>query len=80
MDVNTGRFVGKKRLRRHYIKTNVEAVKEIAHQLRIRNCGGIIILDLIDMEKEINRATFWSSWLMNFPKIRHERQLYRCPI
>lgn len=55
VDVNTGRFVGKKDLEDTILKTNVEAVKEIAHQLRIRNCGGIIILDLIDMEKEINR-------------------------
>lgn len=55
IDVNTGRYVGKKDLEDTILKTNLEALKEIAHQLRIRNCGGIIILDLIDMEKEINR-------------------------
>lgn len=55
IDVNTGRFVGKKDLEDTILKTNLEAVKEIAHQLRIRNCGGIIIIDFIDMEKEINR-------------------------
>lgn len=55
IDVNTGRYVGKKDLEDTILKTNLEAVKEIAHQLRIRNCGGIIIVDFIDMEKETNR-------------------------
>ena len=55
IDVNTGSFVGKKDLEDTILKTNLEAVKEIAHQLRIRNCGGIIIIDLIDMEKDVNR-------------------------
>jgi ribonuclease G len=55
IDVNTGRYVGKKDFEDTIIKTNLEAAKEICHQLRIRNCGGIIIIDFIDMEKEINR-------------------------
>ena len=55
IDVNTGRFVGKKDLEDTILKTNLEAVREIAHQLRIRNCGGIIIIDFIDMEKETHR-------------------------
>jgi len=55
IDVNTGRFVGKKNLEDTILKTNLEAVQEIAYQLRLRNCGGIIILDLIDMEKEENK-------------------------
>jgi ribonuclease G len=55
IDVNTGRFVGKKDLEDKILKTNLEAVREIAHQLRIRNCGGIIIIDFIDMEKESHR-------------------------
>ena len=55
IDVNTGRYVGKKDLEDTILKTNLEAVKEIAHQLRIRNCGGIIIIDLIDMEKIVHR-------------------------
>lgn len=55
IDVNTGRFVGKRDLEDTILKTNLEAVKEIAHQLRIRNCGGIIIVDFIDMEKESHR-------------------------
>ena len=47
VDVNTGRYVGKKDLEDTILKTNLEAVKEIAHQLKIRNCGGIIIIDFI---------------------------------
>ncbi len=55
IDVNTGKFVGKKDLEDTILKTNLESVKEIAHQLRIRNCGGIIIIDFIDMAREGNR-------------------------
>jgi ribonuclease G len=55
IDVNTGRYVGKRNLEDTILKTNLEAVQEIAYQLRLRNCGGIIILDLIDMEKDENK-------------------------
>lgn len=55
VDVNTGRYVGKKDLEDTILKTNLEAVKEIAHQLRIRNAGGIIIIDFIDMERVSHR-------------------------
>jgi ribonuclease G len=55
VDVNTGRFVGENDPEETILKTNLEAVDEIAHQLRLRNIGGIIILDFIDMEKEKNR-------------------------
>ncbi len=55
VDVNTGRFVGKKDLEETILQTNLEAAQEIAHQLRIRNCGGIIIVDFIDMEKEAHK-------------------------
>jgi ribonuclease G len=55
VDVNTGRYVGKRNLEETILKTNLEAVKEIAYQLRLRNIGGIIIIDFIDMEKEGNR-------------------------
>lgn len=52
IDVNTGKFVGKKNTEETILKTNLEAVKEIVCQLRLRNIGGIIIIDFIDMEKE----------------------------
>lgn len=57
IDVNTGRFVGKgsKDMEETILQTNMEAVNEIAYQLRFRNIGGLIILDLIDMEKASNR-------------------------
>jgi ribonuclease G len=57
IDVNTGRFVGKnsKDMEDTILQTNLEAVEEIAYQLRFRNIGGLIILDLIDMEKAQNR-------------------------
>jgi ribonuclease G len=61
IDVNTGRFVGKRNLEDTILKTNLEAVREIAYQLRLRNIGGIIILDLIDMEKEENRRKVHAS-------------------
>lgn len=50
IDVNTGRFVGKRHLEDTIVKTNLEAAKEIAFQLRLRNIGGLIIIDFIDME------------------------------
>ncbi len=49
IDVNTGKYVGKKDLEETIFKTNMEAVKEIAHQIRVRDCGGIIVIDFIDM-------------------------------
>ncbi len=55
IDVNTGRFVGKRDLEETVLKTNLEAVQEVVHQLRFRNLGGLIIIDLIDMESAANR-------------------------
>ncbi|MBM4361978.1 MAG: Rne/Rng family ribonuclease, partial [Deltaproteobacteria bacterium] len=57
IDVNTGRFVGKgsRDLEETALKTNLEAVEEIAYQLRFRNIGGLVILDLIDMDRLQNR-------------------------
>ncbi|MCX7822370.1 MAG: Rne/Rng family ribonuclease [Syntrophobacterales bacterium] len=55
IDVNTGRYVGKRNLEETVLKTNLEAVQEIVCQLRLRNIGGIIIIDFIDMEKPSDR-------------------------
>ncbi|WP_457554282.1 Rne/Rng family ribonuclease [Desulfobacula sp.] len=52
IDVNTGRYVGTHNFDETILKTNLEAVKEIAYQIRLRNIGGIIIIDFIDMKKE----------------------------
>ena len=57
IDVNTGRYVGKRtgRLEDTIVKTNLEAAKEIVRQVRLRDLGGIIVLDFIDMEERKNR-------------------------
>ena len=70
VDVNTGKFVGKKDLEDTILKTNLEAVKETAHQIRIRNVGGIIIIDFIDMEKEIHRQQVLLALQEEFKKDR----------
>jgi ribonuclease G len=58
IDVNTGKFVGKgsTRLEDTIVKTNIEACKEIVRQIRLRDLGGIIVVDFIDMEERKNRA------------------------
>ena len=56
IDVNTGKFVGKSnRLEDTIVKTNTEAVKEIVRQIRLRDLGGIIVVDFIDMDERKNR-------------------------
>ncbi|TVQ80072.1 MAG: Rne/Rng family ribonuclease [Bradymonadales bacterium] len=67
IDVNTGRFVGKKNLEETILRTNLEAAEEIVRQLRLRNMGGIIIIDFIDMEKESSKEQVY----------RHLEQLVR---
>ena len=61
VDVNTGRYVGRKDLEETIFKTNMEAAKEIAYQLRLRNIGGIIIIDFIDMEQESHREDVFNT-------------------
>lgn len=61
VDVNTGRYVGRKDLEETIFKTNMEAAKEIAYQLRLRNIGGIIIIDFIDMEQESHREEVFNA-------------------
>ena len=56
IDVNTGRFVGRRFLEDTTLKTNLEACREIVHQLRLRDIGGIIVIDFIDMTSRANRA------------------------
>ena len=70
VDVNTGKYVGRKTFEETILKTNLEAVKEIAYQLRLRNSGGIIIIDFIDMEKEENRSIVFNALLEALKKDR----------
>ncbi|HET8657049.1 MAG TPA: Rne/Rng family ribonuclease [Longimicrobiaceae bacterium] len=55
IDVNTGRYTGKKDPEKTILRTNVDAAREIARQLRLRDVGGIIVCDFIDMESKQNR-------------------------
>ncbi|HEV8718179.1 MAG TPA: Rne/Rng family ribonuclease [Candidatus Binatia bacterium] len=55
IDVNTGRFVGKRDQEETMLQTNLEAAKVVVEQLRLRNIGGLIIIDFIDMERAANR-------------------------
>ncbi len=62
IDVNTGRYVGKSDLNDTIFKTNMEAAVEIAYQLRLRNIGGIIIIDFIDMEDDQHREELYTAF------------------
>jgi len=70
IDVNTGKFVGKEELEDTIFKTNLEAVKEIAYQIRFRNLGGIIIVDFIDMERLENRERVFNAFVEAMKKDR----------
>lgn len=59
IDVNTGRYIGQSRLEETILKTNLEAAEEIVHQLRLRNIGGLIVIDFIDMASLINRQKLY---------------------
>jgi ribonuclease G len=61
IDVNTGKFVGRDSLEETIFRTNLEAVREIVRQVRIRDLGGIIVLDLIDMETEAHRQAVFAA-------------------
>jgi ribonuclease G len=79
IDVNTGRFVGKgsRDLEETALKTNLEAVDEIAYQLRFRNIGGLVILDLIDMERPGNREQVWRALEAKLAKDKAKTTLNR---
>ncbi len=75
IDVNTGRYVGKYNLEETIFKTNLEAVKEIAYQIRLRDIGGIIIIDFIDMEKKSNQEKVFSALSEAFSKDRSKTHI-----
>jgi len=62
IDVNTGKYVGKRNLEETVFRTNLEAAKEIVRQIRLRDLGGIIVLDFIDMEDLANRAALFDAF------------------
>jgi ribonuclease G len=61
IDVNTGKYVGKTNLEETITKTNLEAVDEVVYQLRLRDIGGLIIIDFIDMEVQANREKVYQA-------------------
>ncbi|MCO5144407.1 MAG: Rne/Rng family ribonuclease [Oligoflexia bacterium] len=77
IDVNTGKFIGKKNLEETIFKTNLEAVKEVAYQLRLRNAGGIIIIDLIDMEKHFHREKVYRALEESLKKDKAKTNILR---
>jgi ribonuclease G len=70
VDVNTGKFTGKLDLQDTIVKTNIEAAKEIARQLRLRDIGGIIIIDFIDMKKVQDKQTVLDAFQASLKKDR----------
>ena len=77
IDVNTGRYVGKRNLDDTVLKTNLEAAKEIAYQLRLRNIGGIIIIDFIDMEREGDREKVYQALEEAIKKDRQKTNIFK---
>jgi len=77
IDVNTGKYVGKKNMEDTIFKTNMEAVKEIAYQLPVRNIGGIIIIDFIDMETETNRKKVFDALTAEMEKDRSKTNIQK---
>jgi len=77
VDVNTGRYVGKRNLADTILKTNLEAAKEIAYQLRLRNIGGIIIIDFIDMDREGDREKVYQALEEAIRKDRQKTNIFK---
>jgi ribonuclease G len=75
IDVNTGKYVGKKNLEETVFRTNVEAAKEIVRQIRLRDLGGIIVLDFIDMEELPNRAQLFATLEEEIKKDRSKTKI-----
>jgi len=75
IDVNTGKYVGKKNLEETVFKTNLEAAKEIVRQIRLRDLGGIIVLDFIDMEESQNRARLFETLENEIKKDRSKTKI-----
>jgi len=75
IDVNTGKYVGKKNLEETVFRTNLEAAREIVRQIRLRDLGGIIVLDFIDMEIADNRAALFEAFDNEIKKDRSKTKI-----
>ncbi len=76
IDVNTGRFTGKKSQEDTIHKTNLEAAEEIARQLRLRDLGGIVVCDFIDMEEEQNKKSVLETFRAALRKDRARTKIF----
>jgi ribonuclease E len=76
IDVNTGKFVGKSNLEETVFKTNRESAIEVARQLRLRDIGGIIVIDFIDMEDQKNREEIVRLFRAELDKDRTRTQVF----
>jgi ribonuclease G len=76
IDVNTGRFTGKKNQEDTIFKTNIEAAREAARQLRLRDMGGIIVIDFIDMEIEANKKAVLDELRHNLKRDRSRTKAF----
>jgi ribonuclease G len=76
IDVNTGRFVGKRDQEETIFETNMLAAREIPRQLRLRDIGGIIVIDFIDMEKDTNKRKVVAELRANLRKDRSRAKAF----
>jgi ribonuclease E len=76
IDVNTGKFIGKKTLEETVFRTNKEAAVEVARQLRLRDIGGIIVIDFIDMEELENREEIIKTFRAELERDRTRTQVF----
>ncbi|MFQ6103115.1 MAG: ribonuclease E/G [Candidatus Glassbacteria bacterium] len=76
IDVNTGKYTGKKDPEETILRTNLDAAKEIARQIRLRNIGGIIVCDFIDMENEDNKSKVIAEFRRNLARDRAKTKAY----
>jgi ribonuclease G len=73
IDVNTGKFTGGQDIEQTLVKTNIEAAKEIAHQIRARGLGGLLVVDFIDMKGRSNQRKVYESFL---DALKDDRERY----
>ena len=79
IDVNTGKFVGKNSLEETVYENNLEAAEEIARQLRLRDIGGIIVGDFIDMESQKKQQNLLNKFKQSLPRIKQEHKFLIYP-
>ena len=77
IDVNTGRYTGKRDPEKTILRTNLEAAREVARQLRLRDIGGIIVIDFIDMETQGNRDKIFNELRANMARDRARTRVYQ---